>query len=34
MFKPLKKLCVFTTKPNFDDLVCDGKRWTQRGQIL
>lgn len=24
MFQKLKKLCVFTTKPLLDDLICDG----------
>jgi len=27
MFRKIKKLCEFSTKPSIDDLMCDGKKW-------
>jgi hypothetical protein len=34
MFQKLKEFCVFTTKPSFDDLMCDGKNWnSSRGML-
>ncbi len=32
MFQKLRKFCVFTTKPKFDDLVCDGRKWINRNR--
>lgn len=34
MLRKLRDFC-FTTKPNINDLVCDGKRWMNpRGDVL
>lgn len=27
MFQKLQNICTFTTKPNLNDLVCDGNKW-------
>ena len=27
MFQKFKRFCQFTTKPSYDDLLCDGKGW-------